>query len=752
MSYSHWKPKQYPSARRSDHIDVYESESKGKVSVHDQYQWLEQNTDETDQWTTAQADYTRSFLEANPDLSKLEEEIRQSTNYERFGPPSLKKDGRWYWSYNSGLQPQAVYLRSADSKLPAFPREDKSSPLGGDVFFDPNVLSEDGTVSLSTAAFSRDGKWFAYALSRSGSDFTTIYIRSTEHPLTSLENDQKLTDEIRFVKFSSINWTEDSKGFFYQRFPDRASHGSAAEDKAGTETDGDRDAMLFYHTVGTPQSEDILVMKNAEEPEWMWSADVTEDGGKYVALYISRDTARKNLLWIADLTKEAIGPNLNWIKIVDEFESRYDVIGNDGSKIYIRTNADAPRYKVISVDLDEYVNASQKGKVHIKDLAKDLIPEDEEALLEDVALIGKDRLVVTYQHNVKHELYIHALATGQRLTRLAADHVGTLGAYGRRDQNWFFISQTGFTNPGTVARYEFSEASGSERGTWSIWRETFVNGLAGTGGFIAEQIWYESKDGTKIPMFIVRHADTKLDGTAPAVQYGYGGFSISINPFYSPSLLTFLKAYGGILAVPNIRGGGEFGEDWHLAGTKERKANCFDDFIAASEWLVQNKYAAKGKIIINGGSNGGLLVAACVNRAPEGLIGAAIAEVGVLDLLKFADFTIGRAWTSDYGDPHKAHDFDFIYPISPLHNIPKDKVLPPTILLTADHDDRVVPLHSFKHAATLQHLKADNPHPLLIRVQKKAGHGAGQATEQRIKSSADKLGFVAQCLGLEWKA
>lgn len=269
--------------------------------------------------------------------------------------------------------------------------------------------------------------------------------------------------------------------------------------------------------------------------------------------------------------------------------------------------------------------------------------------------------------------------------------------------------------------------------------------------FSAEQVWYESKDGTKVPMFVVKHKSTKLDGTAPAIQYGYGGFSISLSPSFSPTILTFIKAYSAVYALPNIRGGGEFGEEWHLAGTRERKINVFDDFIAATEYLVKNKIAAPGKVAINGGSNGGLLVAACVNIAPEGTFGAGVAEVGVLDLLKFADFTIGKAWTSDYGNPHDSHDFDFIYPISPLHNVPTDKSLPPLLLMTADHDDRVVPLHSFKHAATLQHTLAHNPHPLLIRIDKKAGHGAGKATEKRIQDAADKWGFVAQSLGLEWQ-
>ncbi|THH13332.1 hypothetical protein EW146_g6877 [Bondarzewia mesenterica] len=751
MTTTSWTPNQYPPARRSDHVDVYTSEAKGEVKIIDPYEWLEHNTDETEKWTTAQEKFTREFLDANPDRSKLEEEIRKSTDYERFSAPSFKKDNRWYWSYNSGLQAQSVIYRSTDSTLPSFHTSTNQSFNPGEVFFDPNALSVDGTVSLATAAFSWDGKWFAYGISRSGSDFTSVYVRSTDHPLTDIENDKKLSDEIRFVKFSGIVWTHDNKGFFYQRFPDRESHGEASEDKAGTETEGDRDAMLYYHRIGTPQSEDVLVIKDPEHPQWMWGASVSEIDERWLALHVSRDTSRKGLLWVADLDKNTIGPNINWIKLIDEFEADYNIIGNDDTKFYLHTNADAPQYKVITVDLDDFVKASKKEPVHIKTIAKELIPEDKNAHLEDVTIIGKDRLVTVYMRDVKDEVYIHSLQTGKQLKRLAEDHVGSIGVTGRREHNWMFLTLTGFTTPGLVAKYDFRDENGSEDGTWKNWRETVVKGLAGSGGFIAEQVWYESKDGTKIPMFVVRHESTKLDGTAPALQYGYGGFTISISPFFSPSMLTFLRAYGAILAVPNIRGGGEFGEEWHLAGTKERKANCFDDFIAATEWLVKNKYAGPGKVAINGGSNGGLLVAASVNRAPEGTFGAAVADVGVLDLLKFADFTIGRAWTSDYGDPHNPHDFDFIYPISPLHNIPHDKVLPPLILLTADHDDRVVPLHSFKHAATLQHTLANNPNPLLIRIEKKAGHGAGKATEQKIKEAADKWGFVVQALGLEWR-
>ncbi|KAI0722036.1 prolyl oligopeptidase [Cerioporus squamosus] len=735
-----WSPNRYPHACRSDHVDVYKSEKNGEVRVHDPYQWLERNTDETEQWTTTQESFTREYLDKNPERQDLEDEIRKNMDYAKFSAPSLKDDGRWYWYYNSGLQAQSVLYRSKDSTLPDFSQE--KGP-GGEVFFDPNLLSSDGTAALAATAFARSGEHFAYGISRSGSDFFTIYVRPTSAPLASVDgssvshDDKRLPEEIRYVKFSGITWTHDSKGFFYQRFPARDSHGSATDDLAGTETQSDKNAMLYYHRLGTQQSEDVLVYKDESNPEWMWGTEITEVDGRYLLLSIRRDTSRKNLLWIADLHEGSIGQNMRWNKVIDQFQANYEYIANDGTKFYFLTNKDAPQYKLVTVDIAE---APEKR------VFKDLIPEDKDAHLQDVLAVNGDHAVVIYKRNVKDEIYVYQLSTGKQLQRLAGDFVGAASANGRRTQAWFFSTLTGFTNPGIVARYDFNVEDQDKR--WSIYRTTFVSGL-NPSDFSAEQVWYTSKDGTRVPMFIVRHKDTQFDGTAPALQYGYGGFTISINPFFSPAILTWMQKYGAILAVANIRGGGEFGEEWHLAGTRERKVNCFDDFIAASQYLVDNKYAAPGKVAINGGSNGGLLVAACVNRAPEGLLGAAVADVGVLDLLKFADFTIGRAWTSDYGDPHDPHDFDFIYPISPLHNIPTDKVLPPLMLTTADHDDRVVPLHSFKHAATLQHLQPNNPHPLLIRIDKKAGHGAGKSTEKRIQEYADKYGFIAQSLGLK---
>ncbi|GLB33294.1 putative prolyl oligopeptidase [Lyophyllum shimeji] len=730
MARASWKPNTYPTTRRSDHVDTYKSAAKGEVRVPDPYQWLEEYTDETDKWTTSQEVFTRSYLDKNADRQKLEDAFRTSMDYPKFSAPTLYDDGRWYWFYNSGLQPQPIFYRSKGRALPDFSQDEN---VVGEVFFDPNLLTSDGTAALSIYDFSSCGRYFAYGISYSGSDFVTIFLRATDSPLSeaakaSGKDDNRMSDVIEYVKFSTIKWSKDSKGFFYQRYP------APQTVKDGIKTGGDVDAMVYYHRIGTPQSDDILIHKDPDNPEWMWNVDISEDG-KYLILYTMKDSSRRNLLWTANLSKNEIGPNIKWNKIIDAFKAEYDVIDNDGPKLYVKTNLDAPQYKVITIDISE-----EKPKI------EEVIPEDKNANLVEVHCVNKDTLAVVYKRNVKDEIYLYS-KTGNQITRLASDFVGAASLSSRPIQPHLFVTMTGFNTPGTVAHYNFTAPEGQR---WSIYRTVKVNGL-NPEDFESQQVWYESKDGTKVPMFIVRHKSTKFDGTAPALQYGYGGFSIPVNPFFSSTILTFMQTYGAILAVPNIRGGAEFGEEWHQAGIREKKVNVFDDFIAATEYLVKNKYAAPGKVAINGGSNGGLLVGACINRAPEGTFGAAVAEVGVMDLLKFHKFTIGKAWTSDYGDPDDPKDFDFIYPISPLHNVPTDKVLPPTLLLTADHDDRVVPMHSFKHAATLQHTLPHNPHPLLLRVDKKAGHGAGKSTEKRIKEAADKWGFVAQSLGLMWK-
>ncbi|KAG8875819.1 hypothetical protein FRB98_007565 [Tulasnella sp. 332] len=767
-----WKAGRYPTSQRSDHIDTYKSKAQGEVRVADPYQWLEENSKETEQWVDEQEAFTQEYL-----------------------APSLKYDDRWYWYYNSGLSAQSIIYRSKDATLPKFDLDGSQGPEdAGEIFFDPNLLTEDGTGALTTTAFSRCGKYFAYGVSLSGSDFFTIYVRSTDSPFNSrpekglADTTGRLGDVIRYCKFSGITWTHDSKGFFYQTFgkgkgplialdthfqrlPAREEHGDLNSDAAGTETTGDKNAMIYYHRLGTQQSEDTLVFQDKQNPTYLFSLGVSEVDGKYLELYTSKDTdpvrelrspscalflihpsfdIKINKLWIADLHENEIGPNIKWHKVVDDFKASYTIVANNDRHFFAITNKDASRKKVVTFTLPNHA----EWKLEALDVDfKEFIPEDANGgILEDFGPVNDTAFLAHYSRDVHDKLYLVS-SDGVIGEQLDPNFVGTLSASYKRDKSFFFVTFSGFNNPGIIKRYDFPNAGSdvTEGATWETWRKTFLKGLV-PDEFSAEQVWYDSKDGTRVPMFIVKHKNTPRDGTAPVIQYGYGGFSISQTPFFSPSMLTFIKGYGGVLALPGIRGGGEFGEDWHLAGVREKRVKVYEDFIAATKYLVDHKHGAPGKVAINGGSNGGTLVAACVNRAPEGTFGAAVAEVGVLDLLKFAQFTIGYAWTGDFGDPAVPGDFDFIYKYSPLHNIPTGQVLPPMILLTADHDDRVVPLHSFKHAATLQHIASHNPHPLLIRIDKKAGHGAGKSTEKKIQEAADKWGFVAQSLGLEWKS
>ncbi|KAI5474986.1 prolyl oligopeptidase [Pseudohyphozyma bogoriensis] len=724
-----WPTPAYPPVRRDETSEeTFKSATQGDVVVKDPYAWLhDPESTETKQFVEQQGEFARKYLDQNTDRDKFKAALNC---------PGLKGDGNYYFSqYNSGLQAQASIYR--------FPASDATKPvadsdIGGELFFNPNLLSTDGSVSRSTSSFSEDGKWWAYALSRSGSDWVTIYLRRTDQPhkedmQVGEDQGREEKDVLRFVKFSGIGWTKDSKGFFYQRFAERKEHGKDTDDKAGTETDQDLNAMVYYHRVGTTQAEDVLILKDPEHPEWMFGVGATDDG-RYLTCHSSKDTGRSNLLWIADLEESKIGGEIKWHKVINEWGTYWADIANDGSKFYFYTNADdSSNYKVVTYDLKH----PEKGFT-------DLIPHDPKALLSSVHVANDNSLLLLYSIDVKDELYLHDLATGKRVKRLAEGIIGSIdGIAGRREDKEFWFSVTSFTTPGTVYRYNFENPEGQEQ---SVYRAAKVGGIK-SDDFVSEQVFYNSKDGTRVPMFITRHKDVKLDGTAPAILYGYGGFSASMDPFFSPSLLTWAKHYRGLFAVANIRGGAEYGEDWHLAGTKERKQNVFDDFQYAAKYLVSEKYAAKDKVAISGGSNGGLLVAACVNQAPE-LFGSAIADVGVLDMLRFQRFTIGRAWTSDYGNADEPEGFDYLIKYSPLHNVDPSKVYPPTMLLTADHDDRVVPLHSFKYAAELQHQLPKNPNPLLLRVDTKSGHGAGK-TEKRIDEAVDN-GFVSQSMGLKW--
>lgn len=751
----------YPSARREEHYDTYRSAAtKEEVKVHDPYVWLEKppsESEETKKFVEEQAALTASFLKKDPNRDRFRDRLTQAYDYARFSCPSLKKDGYYYWSYNSGLQAQALIYRTKKSDLPdTFPDQDTSS--GGSLFFDPNRLSSDGTASLSATAFSETGKYYAYGISRSGSDWFSIYVRRTDTPHKELaaeaeipaegQDDGRLEDVVRHAKFSGITWTHNDAGFFYQRYPSAIDHKSDTADVAGTETDSNENAMVYYHRLGTSQDEDVLIFKNPDAPDHMFGTEITDDG-RYLILGTHKDTSPSSKTWIADLKNIDLkgaskSLDIDWTKVVDEFGARHDYIANDGSRFYFMTNQNAPCYKMVAYDLGK----PEQGFT-------DLIAEDPESILTSAFVVNQDELLVVRSRDVKDELHVHTLQTGEKKGRIAANLIGDFAQFtGRREHSEIFFKMTGFSNPGLVYRYDFKKQSRTDKGSAEgekLFRSTVVNGLK-PEEFETEQIFYSSKDGTKVPMFIVTPSGAPKDGSAPLLLYGYGGFSISMTSFFSVEMLTFIKAYGGRLAVANIRGGAEYGEEWHEAGTKERKQNVFDDFQYAAKYLTQHKYTSPSKLAIYGGSNGGLLTAACANQAPE-LFGCVLAAVGVLDMLKFHRFTIGKAWCSDYGCADDPTDFDYLIKYSPVHNVKKvdGQTYPPTMLLTGDHDDRVVPLHSFKHAATLQHVLADNSNPLLLRVQLKAGHGAGKSTQQRIEEAVDRFGFAALTMNLDYQ-
>ncbi|MBW0493637.1 hypothetical protein O181_033352 [Austropuccinia psidii MF-1] len=742
-----WNPQStpYPAARRDEaSSEVFQSKTNGAVTVPDPYAWLHNpQSQETTKFVADQAAFTKAYLNQYPHRHDLHSAIQKNWDYARFSCHSLQQDGYYYFNFNSGLQSQSLLYRvKKGEEEKALEGLDSKHP-GGQLFLDPNLFSTDGTAALQSAAFSHSGSYVAYGVSRSGSDWTTIYVRKTDspHPKSAEEGGKRgedpgrLNDVVRFVKFSSPRWLKDDSGFFYQRFPEKIDHGNESDDKAGTETGADLNAMLYFHKLGEPQENDILILKDPDNPSYMWGAEVTKDG-RYLVVTTSKDTGRSNRLWIADLKSQPLGSQMKWEKIVDEFGSEYYVAANDGSRLYLVTNKNAPKRKAVTYDLSKPQESFQ-----------DLIPEDPEANLETYHPINQNQVVVVYSRHVNDELYLYDLASGKRIKRIGENLIGNcVQLTGRREHDEFFFSITNFLSPGIVYRYQFNQSQGQEL---TEFRKTQLEGLD-SNNFVSKQIFYQSKDGTRIPMFITHLKDFTSDASAPVLQYGYGGFAISITPFFSPTFLTFIAAYGAVLAVPNIRGGGEYGEDWHLAGCFEKKQNVFDDFQYATKYLIENKYTTAKKVTIMGGSNGGLLVAACVNQAPE-LFGAAVAEVGVLDMLRFHRFTIGRAWTADYGCPDNPVAFDYLVKYSPLHNINPNAEYPALILLTADHDDRVVPLHSLKYAAAVQHALPNNPQPLLLRVDLKAGHGAGKSTEMKIKEAADKLGFVAFSLDLKWK-
>jgi prolyl oligopeptidase len=683
------KPLTYPSTRKSNQIDSYHG-----APVADPYRWLEDpDSEETQAWVEAQNKVTFSYLEEIPAREKIKQRLTKLWDYEKYSVP-FKEGERYFYFKNDGLQNQSVLytLKSLDEE-----------PT---VLLDPNTLSEDGTVALSGLAISEDGKLLAYGLSTAGSDWQEWKVRD-------IETCQDLEDHLKWIKFSGASWTNDHKGFFYSRYDEPNEKSKLA--------DVNYYQKLYYHRLGTPQSEDILIYHRPDEKEWGFDGSVTEDG-RYLIISVWLGTDPKNLVFYKDLTN----PNSEVVELINKFEANYGFIDNDGNVFYFRTDLDAPRGRLIAID-------TQKPAL---ENWQEIIPQAAETL-ESVGIIN-NQFVADYLKDAHSQIKIFNL-NGDFVREVELPGIGSAGGFGgKRYDTETFYSFTSFTTPATIYCYDMVS------GKSEIFRQPNVD--FNPADYETKQIFYNSKDGTQVPMFITHKKGIKLDGNNPTYLYGYGGFNASLTPAFSVSNLVWMEM-GGVYAVPNIRGGGEYGEEWHQAGMKLKKQNVFDDFIAAAEWLIANGYTKPAKLAIGGGSNGGLLVGACMIQRPD-LFAAALPAVGVMDMLRFPKFTIGWAWVSEYGSPENPEEFKALYAYSPLHNLKPGTAYPATLITTADHDDRVVPAHSFKFAAALQAVHAGDA-PVLIRIETKAGHGAGKPTTKMIEEVADKWAFLVRTLDME---
>jgi len=701
----------YPNPRRDESVQDDYHGSK----VTDPYKWLEDpDSEETKKFIEGQNQLSAPFINSCDDRETIKKELTDLWNYEKYGCPH-KEGSKYFFSKNTGLQNQSViYIQDTLESEPK-------------VFLDPNSLSDDGTVSLRTASWSHDGSILAYALSKSGSDWTTIKFRNVE---TGKDYDE----EIEKVKFSGISWTHDNLGVFYGCYPEHET-----ENATGTDTASHENQKLFYHRVGTSQSEDVLCVEFLDQPKWMIGCTVS-DCGRYLFVMPSQD-CKYNLLYFCDLqqqAKEGVKEKFTLTEIITKFEADIDYITNQGHKAVFQSNKEAEKQKLVTIDLNNPVETAWT----------DLVAECDD-VLEWATGVAGDKLVTCYMHDVKNILQLRDLNSGNVLHQFPLEIGSVTGFSGDIRHNEMFFKFSSQITPGTIYHVDLS---GQGAPVIKVMIETKVPSFDNSQ-YQVEQVFYPSKDGTKIPMFITKRKDFVPDGNTPCLLYGYGGFSISLTPYFS-AVHTFFVQHFGIMAIANMRGGGEYGETWSNGGRRENLQNCLTDFQSAGEWLVDNKYTCKEKLAIYGGSHGGMLVGACANQRPD-LYGAAVSAVGVMDMLRFHKFTVGYAWVSNYGCSDVAEEFPNLRRISPLHNIKENEVQhPATLLLTADHDDRVVPSHSLKYIATLQHTLASSTkqtNPLLIRVDCKSGHGAGKPTSKSIEEYTDIFCFLVKSLGLQYR-
>lgn len=678
----------YPETKKVDTVDNYFG-----TKIADPYRWLENDTTaETADWVESQNKVTQNYLSQIPFRDKIKDRLTEIWNYEKISAPYRKGDN-YFYSKNNGLQNQAViYFKKG---------------LNGEekVFLDPNKLSEDGTVALSGLSFSNNHKYAAYTIARSGSDWNEIYV-------IDIEKGTKTTDEIKWVKFSGAAWQ--GAGFYYSRYD---------EPKGVSELSNQNQYQkVYYHKIGEDQSKDVLVYEDKNHPLRYFGASVTEDE-KYLLIYGSEGTSGTEILY-KDLSKS----NSKIEVLLKGFDFNYTIIDNIGDQFIVLMDNGAPKYRVVAIDPKN--NSSEKWKV--------IIPEQEE-LLEGVHLAG-GKLFASYLKDASSKIIEYTI-DGTKVRDLELPGIGTISfAESNKDDASCFYSFTNFTTPGTI--YQLDIASGKST------LYTKPNFKINTDDYETKQIWFNSKDGTKIPMFVVHKKGIQLDGNNPLMLYGYGGFNISLTPSFSVSNMYFLEQ-GGIYAQVSLRGGGEYGEDWHKAGMLSKKQNVFDDFIGAAEFLIKEKYTNASKLAISGRSNGGLLVGACMTQRPD-LFKVALPGVGVLDMLRYHKFTIGWGWAVEYGSSDKKDQFEYLLKYSPLHTVKDSVSYPATLITTADHDDRVVPAHSFKFAATLQE-KHKGENPILIRIDAKAGHGAGKPTSKIIDEATDIWSFVLWNLGANLK-
>ncbi|MBQ8673147.1 MAG: S9 family peptidase [Bacteroides sp.] len=678
----------YPETAKVDTVDIYFGEE-----VADPYRWLENDTSAaTAAWVKAQNKVTDGYLSTIPFRADLQKRLTDVVNYEKVGTP-FKKHGKYYFYKNDGLQNQNVLY--VQETLDAEPR----------VFLDPNKLSEDGTVALTGLSFSHDAKYAAYTISRSGSDWTEIYVMDAE-------SGKLLDDHIVWAKFTNADWCGD--GFYYSAYD--------APEEGKEYSNVNEGHKVYYHKLGTPQTEDRLAYSNPQYPKRFYSVSVDEEE-TMLFLYESGE-GRGNALYVKDLTRQ----NAPFVAMATDMDYQYYPLEVMGEHILIYTNYGADKNRIMKASLK---------RPALKEWTE-VVPEAESVLSGALVIGGK--LFLTYDKDAAHHAYVYTM-DGKMEQEIKLPSLGSVNFSGEKNDKECFFSFTSFTIPGATYKYDM------EKNAYELFRAPKVDFDA--EAFVTEQLFFTSKDGTRVPMFLTYRKDLKKDGQNPVYLYGYGGFNISLNPGFSALRIPFLEN-GGIYVQVNLRGGSEYGEEWHIAGTKMQKQNVFDDFIAAAEHLINNKYTNPEKIAIVGGSNGGLLVGACMTQRPE-LFRVAIPEVGVMDMLRYHKFTIGWNWASDYGTSEDSSEmFRYLKGYSPLHNLKPGTRYPATMVTTADHDDRVVPAHSFKFAATLQACN-DGTYPTLIRIDSKAGHGAGKPMSKVIEEYTDIYAFIMHNLNMEFR-